>query len=337
VSLLLCASRLVGQESAGAFKNLQVLPRDVSRDRLNEVMLDNLLGLGLPRLQGEGCLFCHVGTMEQPRSQWDYASDAKPMKQKARVMMAMVQSINQDFLARLATRIDTGHRVSCHTCHAGRTDPRPLPTVIKAAYTAGGVDSAAARYRTLRSRYFGRDAYDFRIGALGAVAQELADGGSLDDAIALAALERDTYPDSSVAVRSWMRLTLERTLNRDGVDATLAGLDRIRPQLGADVVTPTLLDVLGWRVFRQDRRVEAMAIIRRNHAMFPEEYIPTESLAFMLDETGDRAGALRLLEQWLERNPDHQRARRLLLNLRGGFPGPHGTEPLPVVRDAGTG
>jgi hypothetical protein len=317
-ALLVCPSRLASQDTTGAFSNLRVLPRDISRDQLNDAMLDNLLGLGLPRLQGEGCLYCHVGNMEQPRSQWDYASDDKPMKLKARAMMAMVQAINTDFLARLATRIDTGYRVTCQTCHAGRSDPRPLPTVIKAAFAAGGIDSAGATYRALRARYFGRDAYDFRIGALGAVAQELADRGEYDGAVALAALERDAYPDSSLARRSWLRLMMERTLNRDGMDAALAELDRMRPQLGAGVLTPSLLDILGWRVFRQGRQTDALVIIRRNHANYPEEYIPTESLAFMLDETGDRAGALRLLEQWLERHPDHQRARRLLINLRGG-------------------
>lgn len=311
------ASPVVGQDNTERFENLQVLPQDISRDELNEFMLENLLGLGLPRLQGEGCLFCHVGSMEQPRAQWDYASDDRPMKRKARVMMAMVQAINGEHLSRLTSRIDTSLSVSCYTCHAGRTDPRPLPGVILSAYEAGGIDSAEARYRTLRARYFGRDSYDFRVGVLGGIAVELADRGALDDAIALAAVERDVYPDSATAARAWMRLRLERTIDADGMDAAFAELDAMEAHLGSEVMTPGLLDGLAWRLFRRERQAEAVAIVRRNLARFPDEYIPNESMAFILRATGDQAGAERILERWLERHPDHERARRLLINMRG--------------------
>lgn len=45
-------------------------------------MLDNLRGLGLPRLAGKGCLECHEGDLDTPRSEWDYASDAKPLRRR---------------------------------------------------------------------------------------------------------------------------------------------------------------------------------------------------------------------------------------------------------------
>ena len=45
----------------GPYTNLQVLSGDWSE--LEEVMLDNLRGLGLRRTRGEGCLHCHVGSM----------------------------------------------------------------------------------------------------------------------------------------------------------------------------------------------------------------------------------------------------------------------------------
>jgi hypothetical protein len=133
------------QTDSTAFRNLQVLPKDITPDRLNEIMLGTLLGLGLRRLQGEGCLYCHVGDMEQPGDQWDYAADDKPTKRKARVMMAMVQAINGEYLSQLTDRIDMAITVSCYTCHAGRTDPRPLPDLVLRAYVAGGIDSATAR------------------------------------------------------------------------------------------------------------------------------------------------------------------------------------------------
>ena len=109
------------------YKNLEVLPPDISKEMLNSIMLENLRGLGLRRRGNEGCLFCHVGNMETPRQEWDYVSDAKPMKEKGRVMLAMVDAINKKYLGSLNDRLDPSLKVSCMTCHAGRTDPRPLP------------------------------------------------------------------------------------------------------------------------------------------------------------------------------------------------------------------
>jgi len=303
------------QEPNG-FENLQVLPKDIPRRELFDAMLGNIRGLGLPRLQGQGCLFCHVGSMAQPRDQWDYASDKKYTKRKARIMMAMVRAINGEYLAQLPDRIDSTMRVTCATCHAGRTDPRPLPDVLVSAYDAGGIDSTIARYQALRARYFGADAYDFRVGALEEVALGLADRGALDDAILLASVEREVYPDSAAAVRAWARLRLERTLVRGRVKTMLAEADRMISDLGAVVARPSFLNELAWRLYRRDRRPEAIAIMRHNRDLFPDEYEPAESIAFILRATGDQAGAERILEDWLQRHPDHVRARRLLLNMR---------------------
>ncbi|MCZ6659418.1 MAG: c-type cytochrome [Gammaproteobacteria bacterium] len=311
-------SPVLAQDRAAQFENLQVLPPDISQNDLGEVMLGNLRGLGLRRLAGEGCLFCHVGDMERPRDTWDYASDDKPTKRKARVMMAMVQAINQDHLANLETRIDPTHRVTCYTCHAGRTDPRPLATVLWEAYEAGGIDTAQSRYDALRGRYFGGDAYDFRGGVLVGIATRMADRGAFDDAIAMAALNVEVFPSEAAVKRPWVRLLLERTLNVSGVAAALDELDRMEPELAEGVVSPGLLDALGWRMFRQGRKPEATAILSRNLEKFPEEYIPNESMAFILRDRGELESALQVLEQWLDKHPNHDRARQLLINMRGG-------------------
>jgi len=299
------------------FTNLQVLPKDISDDELSEIMLDNLRGLGLPRLAGGGCLFCHVGDLERPRSTWDYASDEKPMKAKARVMMAMVREINGAFLPKLEHRIASDTRVTCHSCHKGRTDPRPLPDLLRAADSAGGVDSVKMAYRALRERYFGGDAFDFRRGVLEAIALEVADRGRIDDAVALVTLEREANPNDPAAGGALVRIELERAIARRGVRAALEELEVTAAGLGPDVLVPGLLDQLVWRIFRKDRKEEARAIAAANLARFPNEYIPNESTAFLLRDAGDRAGAIRLLEDWLTSHPDHARARRLLINMRG--------------------
>ena len=174
------------QDQGTSFENLQVLPQDISERALNRVMLGNLRGLGLPRRQNEGCLFCHVGDMERPTDEWDFASDEKPTKEKARVMLAMVEAINEEHLSRLDDRVAPSFRVTCYTCHTGRTDPRPLPDVLLASYEEGGVDDVLATYHALRERYYGADAYDFRVDVLASVANRIAAVGSLDDGLAIA-------------------------------------------------------------------------------------------------------------------------------------------------------
>lgn len=320
VTLAMCvALSATAQESK--YKNLKVLPADISEDELGNLMLGNLRGLGLPRLAGEGCLFCHVGDLETPRSQWDYASDAKPMKGKARVMMAMVSAINAEYLPSLKTRVDSSLQVTCTTCHAGRKDPRPLPAVLWVAYEDGGVDGATKKYHELRERYYGGDAYDFRVHVLPRIAVAMADQGAIDDGIALAALNADVYPEVAYAKRAWVALKLERTIDTDGVEAALAELKEMEPSLGSDVVTPGLLDSMAWRLNRSDREAQGHALIEANYAKFPNEYLAIESMVFILSADSDRKEeAFAMLERWLDENPDHARARRLLINLREDEP-----------------
>lgn len=304
-----------GGAADDGFSNLQVLPDGISDRELGAIMLANTRGLGLPRLGGEGCLYCHVGDMETPRSEWDFAADDKPMKDKARVMMEMTAEINAN-LARLETRIDPDIEVTCTTCHAGRTDPRALPDVLFASYEDGGVEAAEEKYRELRDRYYGADAYDFRVHILPALATHLANRGDIDDAIALAALNVEVHPGDAAAKRSWLALHLERIIDAKDVKAALAELDELAPTLAADVLTPSLFNSMSWRLIRSDRAPQGHALIEANLARFPEKYLAIESMAFIYADTDRMEQAIDLLERWLEKNPEHDRGRRLLINLR---------------------
>ncbi len=190
------------------FTNLEVLPKDISKDDLSAVMLGNLRGLGLPRRQSQGCLFCHVGDPETPRDSWDMASDGKPEKRKAREMMAMTADINRR-LAGLEDRLAPNLEVTCYTCHAGRTDPRPLPVRLRASYESGGAGGLAETYRDLRERYYGADAYDFRPGVLSGVAfwVILED---LDAAIAVFDKWLEAHPEHVMARRRVATLRAKR-------------------------------------------------------------------------------------------------------------------------------
>ncbi|MBS1598838.1 MAG: c-type cytochrome [Bacteroidetes bacterium] len=130
-SVTLCIVGLTGiciaATSPGAkdngYKNLKVLPKNISKKKLQEIMIDDFEdGLGV------NCGFCHA---EQKGShKLDYASDEKPEKEIARVMMRMTGKLNKNYF-------QTGHAmigdstliVTCSTCHRGQ--PRPDADNIK--------------------------------------------------------------------------------------------------------------------------------------------------------------------------------------------------------------
>ncbi len=315
LALLVCSGLAVAtaQEPSRQYENLQVLAPDIFPDDLDDVMLENLRGLGLPRRQSEGCLHCHVGDMDRPSDTWDWASDAKPQKLKARTMMAMVHEINRTHLAKLDSRVDPPVRVTCYTCHAGRTDPRPLPDVLEEAYREGGIEAAVARYRELRERYYEGDAYDFRVGVLSGMAFDLAGRGAFDDAIELASLNAGMHPDDPGARQAVLQLGLSRTDEERGIEAVLTEFDAIAE---ANDVELGVLDDFGWGLYRKDRQADAILLFRRNLRQFPDEYIPNESLADALWFHGAREAAIRMFEAWLERYPNHDTARRRLATLK---------------------
>ncbi len=104
-------------------KNLQVLPKDISGAQLRETMEMFAGSLGVH------CDFCHAADTNNPgpngRPRMDFASDAKPDKQIARVMYTMMQQINGDYIKK-AMALDPdgmGKPVTCGTCHRGHEMP----------------------------------------------------------------------------------------------------------------------------------------------------------------------------------------------------------------------
>lgn len=115
---VLCTSRseLVARPAAGApqalatgpktaeqvYKNIQVL-KGVPADQLLPSMRYFTVALGVQ------CNFCHVNP-------WD--KDAKPEKQMARKMIAIVFAVDKDTFGGERT-------VTCYTCHRGSATPVP--------------------------------------------------------------------------------------------------------------------------------------------------------------------------------------------------------------------
>jgi hypothetical protein len=101
------------------FKNLKVLPKNITHDQLDSVMhmFNNSLGVK--------CNFCHASQKDNPKK-LDFASDEKGEKNAAREMFKMTERINKKFFH---FKKDADHPippVGCFSCHHG--DPHPEPT-----------------------------------------------------------------------------------------------------------------------------------------------------------------------------------------------------------------
>src|SRR5437870_3900485 len=87
-------------------ENLKILPKDISEDTLIKVMKTFTKSLGVK------CNHCHVGTAQDGKMKFNFASDDKPQKNIARKMMMMVDSINTNFIAKMG---DDFERITCVT------------------------------------------------------------------------------------------------------------------------------------------------------------------------------------------------------------------------------
>ena len=98
-------------------KNLQILPNDISEQKLDSIMQSYSKALGVK------CGFCHTAVQGFTDS-LDYASDKHEMKQNARKMMRMTIEINKtNFYFDTTQRPEYLKVVHCKTCHRGEPYP----------------------------------------------------------------------------------------------------------------------------------------------------------------------------------------------------------------------
>jgi hypothetical protein len=94
--------------------NLKVLPKDMTSQQVVAIMR------GYEKDLGVECESCHAKDPATGRN--NFASDANPMKDRARVMMKMTATINADYLTQL-TDPKPENPVACGTCHRGNFKP----------------------------------------------------------------------------------------------------------------------------------------------------------------------------------------------------------------------
>jgi hypothetical protein len=107
------ATRLPGPRHT----NLQILPADISNEKLDSIMQSYCTALGVK------CGFCHVPVTGFPDS-LDYVSDKEPMKENARDMMRMTIYINKTyFYFNKNQPPEYLNTIKCMTCHQGESYP----------------------------------------------------------------------------------------------------------------------------------------------------------------------------------------------------------------------
>ena len=175
------------------FTNLKVLPKDISKDKLVDIMKSFTHSLGVR------CNYCHEGEEGQPLRTYNFQSDKKTTKQTARIMMSMVNDINSKYLSELSQFWNNVMQVKCITCHRGVAQPEPLEDLLFDKIKSDGLEAAITTYNNLYEKYYGAFAYNFTDNSLQALVENLIDQKMYDEAVAFAQINIEKYPDSGPA------------------------------------------------------------------------------------------------------------------------------------------
>jgi tetratricopeptide (TPR) repeat protein len=173
--------------------NIKVLPSGLTAEQLRSAMHEFTSGLGVR------CIDCHKGAEEKPFSQWDFASDENPNKDRAREMIRMLYDID-DHLAKIKPSGAGRVEVTCYTCHHGRPRPMTLEEEIGEAYRKEGLEPALTHLSELKKQYYGKGVYNFESDqVLDAFGHSLLDSSKTDGALRVFKLNIENFPESSAA------------------------------------------------------------------------------------------------------------------------------------------
>jgi tetratricopeptide (TPR) repeat protein len=153
----------------------------------------------LPNMQaiaealGVTCEYCHARA-EGPSTGPSHIAVAKQM-------LAMTKELNTRVEAASGKATGVATKVDCITCHRGVPIPKPLGDVLWDTTRTQGPAAAITQYRDLRTRFFGKAAYDFSEQTLLTLSQRIANARP-DDAIAFAKLNLEFFPKSSASYQA---------------------------------------------------------------------------------------------------------------------------------------
>jgi tetratricopeptide (TPR) repeat protein len=216
------SGRAAGQIPA-EFKNLKVLPKDISRDSLILLMRSFSFATGL-RCEG-----CHVMGDDNVFEGAQFELDDKVNKRKARAMLEMVHRINDDLLPTLPERDRPTLAVECKTCHRSLPKPFLLRTELHRVLDRDGIAAAVHRYRELREKEAMSGAYDFGEWEMNELAREVEAAGNALAAIAFLKLNAEFYPESA-SISGMLGPLYEQLGQKDDAIAAYRRVLELNPQ-----------------------------------------------------------------------------------------------------------
>jgi hypothetical protein len=168
---------------------------------------------------GVTCEFCHAAG----RGNTMLTATGKPRLDVARDMIAMTAELNARVQGATAKSAASAVRVDCVTCHRGVSIPKQLRDIMLEATVQQGPEAAVTLYRDLRTRYYGRQSYDFGEQTLLDVADRLAQGRPAA-AVALADLNIEFHPQSA---RSYLVRGIAQSRRLDTVEEAVASFRKV--------------------------------------------------------------------------------------------------------------
>jgi hypothetical protein len=149
VTCLVTVSALSAQ-APGAAGDRRIVTQDVFKSVtvLRDIPVDTFFdAMGMfANAMGNDCTFCHVPQAALDRAKF---AEVTPRMQRARQMIAMMQTINKNFFG-------GAPRVTCFTCHHGNQSPRSDPN-IALQYSTPEEDPNAPRFHNRRDAVGGQD------------------------------------------------------------------------------------------------------------------------------------------------------------------------------------
>jgi hypothetical protein len=182
------------------FKNLQVLPKDISKDDLQFTMRGFAFALNVT------CPYCHV---QKADMKMDFPADDKDTKKTARVMLQMVAAINRDYVSKIGKPSPV--QVQCITCHHGLTQPRTINAVLAETLEKKGIEETIKQYHDLRGKYYGTGEYNFGEVPLNQLTESLLAKDKYKEAAAI--MEMNFAANNPTSVYSYHMLAMSHQAN----------------------------------------------------------------------------------------------------------------------------
>jgi tetratricopeptide (TPR) repeat protein len=145
---------------------------------------------------GVQCDYCHARGPGAAK-----ATEGPSKIAVAKQMIAMTRELNKTVETATGKATGAAVKIDCATCHRGVPIPKALGDVLVETILKQGAEAAATQYRDLRTRFYGKNTYDFSEQSLIALSQRLANARP-DDAIAMAKLNLEFYPNSATTYQA---------------------------------------------------------------------------------------------------------------------------------------